>query len=59
VRQELDRAEKSQGQARHGALTQLATALGQDASLSSDRAKVQTLGAVVTELANAGPTGAQ
>jgi len=59
VRQELARAEKSQGQARRDALTQLATALGQDASLSSDRAKVQTLGAVVTELANAGPTGAQ
>jgi hypothetical protein len=59
VRQALARAEKSQGQARHDALTQLATSLGQDASLSSDRAKVQTLGAVVTELANAGPTGAQ
>src|SRR6267143_453370 len=59
VRQELARAEKSQGQARRDALTQLASALGQDASLSSDRATVQTLGAVVTELANAGPTGAQ
>src|SRR6267143_1605629 len=59
VRQDLDRAEKSQGAARRDALTQLATALGQDASMSSDRAKVQTLGAGVTELANAGPTGAQ
>jgi hypothetical protein len=52
VRQELARAEKSQGAARRGALTQLATALGQDASMSSDRAKVEKLAAVVTELAN-------
>src|SRR5438477_12644943 len=36
VRQELDRAEKSQGQARRAALSQLATALGQDASTSTD-----------------------
>ena len=59
VRQELDRAEKSQGAARRDALTQLATALGQDASLSSDRAKVQKLSGVVTDLANTATTGAQ
>jgi hypothetical protein len=59
VRQELNRAEKSQGPTRRDALTQLATALGQDASFSSDRAKVQTLGAVVTELANTPAAGAQ
>ncbi len=59
VRQELARAEKSQGAARRGALTQLATALGQDASMSTDRAKVEKLAAVVTELANAATTGAQ
>ena len=58
VRQQLDRAEKSQGQARRDALTQLATALGQDASASTDRAKVQKLAAVVTEMANPA-TGAQ
>src|SRR5712691_696906 len=52
VRQELARAEKSQGQTRHDALTQLATALGQDASTSTDQANVQKLAAVVTELAN-------
>src|SRR5206468_4696101 len=40
VRQELSQAEKSQGAARRDALTQLATALGQDASMSNDRAKV-------------------
>jgi len=59
VRQALDQAEKSQGQARRTALSQLATSLGQDASMSSDQAKVQKLTAVVTELANAGPVGAQ
>jgi hypothetical protein len=59
VRQALDRAEKSQGQTRRDALTQLATALGQDASLSSDRAKVQTLAAVVTELSSPTAAGAQ
>ena len=51
VRHELDRAEKSSGTARRDALTQLATALGQDASTSSDRAKVQKLVEVVTQIA--------
>jgi len=51
VRHELDRAEKSSGTARRDALTQLATALGQDASTSSDRAKVQKLAEVVTQIA--------
>jgi len=59
VRQELDRAEKSQGQARRDALTQLATALGQDASASANQAKVQMLAGVVTELANMAAAGAQ
>ncbi|HEV2672809.1 MAG TPA: hypothetical protein VGU74_17085 [Gemmatimonadales bacterium] len=52
VRQELDRAEKSQGQARRDALTQLGTSLGQDATTSSDKARVQKLTEVVTQLAN-------
>src|SRR2546422_2907604 len=43
VRQELDRAEKSQGQARREALTQLGTSLGQDATTSNDKARVQKL----------------
>jgi len=59
VREQLSRAEKSQGAARRDALTQLATALGQDASMSSDRAKVQRLVAVVTDLATAQGTAAQ
>ncbi len=59
VRQQLRQAEKSQGAARRDALTQLATALGQDASMSSDRAKVQKLVAVVTDLATAQGTAAQ
>jgi hypothetical protein len=59
VREQLSRAEKSQGAARRDALTQLATALGQDASMSTDRAKVQKLAAVVTELATAQGTAAQ
>ena len=60
VQHELDRAQKSQGQARHDALTQLATALGQDAATSTDQAKVQKLAAVVTELATTAPAvGAQ
>jgi hypothetical protein len=52
VRQSLDRADKATGQARRDALQQLATSLGQDASMSSDRAKVQKLVDVVTQLAN-------
>ena len=59
VREALDHAEKSQGQARRDALTQLATALGQDASTSSDQAKVQKLAAVVTELAGGSGNAAQ
>jgi len=59
VRQQLSQAEKSQGAARRDALTQLATALGQDASMSNDRAKVQKLVAVVTDLATAQGTAAQ
>jgi hypothetical protein len=52
VRHELDRAEKANGADRRTALTQLATALGQDASTSTDRAKVQKLADVVTQIAN-------
>jgi len=59
VRRELARAEKSQGQARRDALTQLATSLGQDASMSGDREKVQKLAGIVTELANTAGMGAQ
>ena len=59
VRQELDRAEKSQGAARRDALRQLTTTLAQDASRSTDQAKVQKLAGVLTELANTGATGAQ
>jgi len=59
VRQALDGAEKSQGAARRAALSQLATSLGQDASMSSDRAKVQKLAGVVTDLSNTAATGAQ
>jgi hypothetical protein len=59
VRQALARAEKSQDQARRDALTQLASALGQDAATSADQAKVQKLAAVVTELAGAAATSAQ
>jgi hypothetical protein len=59
VRHEMDRAEKSHGQTRRDALTQLATALGQDAATSTDQAKVQKLAGVVTELANTAATGAQ
>jgi hypothetical protein len=40
-------------------LTALATGLGQDASLSSDRRKVEKLTGVVTELGNMAATGAQ
>jgi hypothetical protein len=59
VRQALARAEKSQDQTRRDALTQLASALGQDAATSGDQAKVQKLAAVVTELAGTAATGAQ
>jgi hypothetical protein len=59
VRQDLARAEKSQGQARRDALTQLASALGQDAASSTDQAKVQKLAAVVSELASGTGNAAQ
>jgi hypothetical protein len=59
VRQALAQAEKSQGSARRDALTQLATSLGQDASMSNDRAKVQKLAGVVTDLASGQGNAAQ
>ena len=60
VRQELSRAEKATGQARRDALNQLSASLVQDATTSSDGAKVQKLAGVVTDLANAVPgTAAQ
>ena len=58
VRQALDRAERAQGQARRDALTALGTSLQTDAASSSDRAKVQKLAGVVTELATGAATGA-
>src|SRR5213596_3368832 len=59
VRQELDHAEKASGQASRDALTQLASSLNQDATTSSDQAKVQKLAAVVTELAGGSGNAAQ
>ncbi|HET9385278.1 MAG TPA: hypothetical protein VFO67_09035, partial [Gemmatimonadales bacterium] len=58
VRQALDRAERAQGQARRDALTPLTTSLQQDVATSSDKAKVQKLASVVTELATGAATGA-
>ena len=58
VRQALDRAAKAHGQERRDALTQLATSLAQDATTSSDKARVQKLAGVVNELANGAMTGA-
>ena len=58
VRHELDRAEKSQGQVRRDALTQLGTSLGQDAVTSNDKARIQKLVDVVTQLANGTGTAA-
>jgi hypothetical protein len=58
VRQALDRAERANSQARRDALTQLAISLGQDGATSSDRAKVQKLAGVVSELANGQAAGA-
>ncbi|HMC19619.1 MAG TPA: hypothetical protein VKH16_10330, partial [Gemmatimonadales bacterium] len=55
VRQALDRAQKLSGAARRDALTQLATQLGGDAAGAPDAAKVRTLAAAVTDLANAQP----
>ena len=58
VRQALDRSERANGQARRDALTQLAVSLAQDAAASSDRAKLQKLGSVVSDLANGEAVGA-
>jgi hypothetical protein len=53
ARDALARAEKLSGPARRDALTQLATQLNGDASSAADGAKVRTLAATVTGLANA------
>ena len=53
ARQALARAEKLSGQARKDALTQLAAQLTGDAAGAADAAKVRTLAAAVTDLANA------
>jgi hypothetical protein len=55
VRQELRGAERRHGPARRDVLTQLAAQLGQDAISAADPAKVRTLAAAVTSLANAEP----
>jgi len=53
ARQALARAEKLSGQARKDALSQLAAQLNGDAAGAADAAKVRTLAAAVTDLANA------
>jgi hypothetical protein len=53
ARSALARAQRLSGQQQRDALTQLATQLNGDASGAADRAKVRTLSAAVTELANA------
>ncbi len=53
ARDALARAEKLSGPGRRDALTQLATRLNGDASSAADGAKVRTLAATVTGLANA------
>jgi hypothetical protein len=53
ARAALARAEHLSGQQRKDALTQLATQLSGDAAGAADQAKVQTLAAAVTDLANA------
>jgi len=53
ARQALARAEKLSGQARKDALAQLAAQLSGDAAGAADAAKVRTLAAAVTDLANA------
>ena len=55
VRQQLRNAERAKGQGRRDALNQLAAQLGQDAAGAADAAKVRTLAAAVTNLANAEP----
>ena len=53
ARTALAAAEKLSGQPRQDALTQLATQLSGDAAAATDQAKVRTLAAAVTDLANA------
>jgi hypothetical protein len=53
ARQSVDSAEQASGAARKTALTQLASTIDQAASASSDQKKVKTLGAALTDLANA------
>ncbi|HVH08779.1 MAG TPA: hypothetical protein VM736_03200 [Gemmatimonadales bacterium] len=55
IRQTLDQAEKASGSARRDVLTVLASALATDAQGAADPAKVRTLAAAVTDLANAKP----
>ena len=55
VRQALTGAEQASGDARHGALLQLASQVESDAGGSSDAAKVHTLAAAVRDLAGAAP----
>ena len=54
VRQALAQAQKLTGRERHDSLSQLAAQLGGDAAGAGDPAKVRTLAAAVTDLANAG-----
>ncbi len=53
AREGLARAEGLAGEQRRAALTQLATQLSGDAQGAADQAKVGTLAATVTDLANA------
>jgi hypothetical protein len=55
IRSALGRAERQSGSQRREALTQLATQINGDAQASTDAAKVRTLAATVTDLANATP----
>jgi hypothetical protein len=55
IRSALGRAERQSGSQRREALTQLATQINGDAQASTDAAKVRTLAATVTDLANAAP----
>ncbi len=50
TRDALSRAERASGQARHDALSQLATRLNTDAQTSSDQAKVRMLIGAITDL---------
>ena len=55
VRQELERAQKLSGSERHAVLTQLVTQLGGDVAGAGDVAKLRTLAAALSDLANAQP----